>query len=454
MLDKQFDQHLNEVLQQLEVPYEPGTWAMLEQRMQAGITEEHPPAVDPVDTAVFHALDRLEAPFQAAHWDLMAQRLQQQSLRLRRLRIAKFAEAAIFLLLLANIGFFYNKDNWDFLRAPSPTQSNVPVAQASTGKASGKTARRHKTTPETAAAPAWLQTAIAGTLASEGAASVLSSDYRTAPQVSSVLGNLDALAAQARQRVFAAADLLPADAFHLATPPNRVPVFAQFPTQPFRSSKPVYIAAYTGADQNQVLVGNDRRSSGGYSAGFSVGVRKGKWGLETGLGYSQKNYTPEKFTEIYAGGLSTGYYGSSLTEVSSDLVTVPVKVSRRVAQMGKTSAHAVLGATANIATSKGYDYRTVYYPGQAPSSQPTTDPDKNPLLRESGRGVLESGGSLKGNVYVSVDAGVRIERRLGNGRYAAFVEPSFRQSLNGKGIGPKREPINTFSVQAGVMAFL
>ena len=450
MLDKQFDQHLNEVLQQLEVPYEPGTWAMLEQRMNAPVAEELPPAVDPVDTAVYHALDRLEAPFQAAHWDLMAQRLQQQSIRLRRLRVAKFAEAAIFLLLLANIGFLYNKDNWDFLRAPSPARPNVPVAQAGAGKASGKSARRHQAPAE----QAWLQTAIASTLSGEGTTSVLSMDYRTAPQVSTVLGNLDALAAQARQRVFAAAELLPADALQLPTAPSRELLFAKFPTQPFRSSKPVYIAAYTGADQNLVLVGKDRRASGGYSAGFSVGVRKGKWGLETGLGYSQKNYIPEKFTEIYAGGLSTGYYGSSLTEVNSDLVTVPVKVSRRIAQMGKTSAHAVLGVTANIATSKGYDYRTVYYPGQAPSNHPTQDPNTNPLLRESGRGALESGGSLSGNVYASVDAGVRIERRLANSRYVAFVEPSFRQSLNGKGIGPKREPINTFSVQAGVMAFL
>ena len=55
---QKFDSTLKSVLENLEVPYEPGTWAALESRLDAL------PAADAVDKAVRPALERIEMPYQ------------------------------------------------------------------------------------------------------------------------------------------------------------------------------------------------------------------------------------------------------------------------------------------------------------------------------------------------------------------------------------------------------
>jgi hypothetical protein len=120
--------------------------------------------------------------------------------------------------------------------------------------------------------------------------------------------------------------------------------------------------------------------------------------------------------------------------------------------VGNTTARVVGGVTTSFAVQKSYDYGTVFYDDPNPPSN--LPGSANPKLRKSGRGVLENGGKLAGNVTATVDAGIRIEQPLGRGRYTAFIEPGFRQSLSRKGVGPNREPMNTLTLQAGVMAFL
>ncbi|MBK9335198.1 MAG: hypothetical protein IPM98_00900 [Lewinellaceae bacterium] len=157
--------------------------------------------------------------------------------------------------------------------------------------------------------------------------------------------------------------------------------------------------------------------------------------------------------KIYSGNITDGYYGSNLAEVDADLVTLPLKASRRIARFGKTTAHAVAGATAHLATQKNYDYGTFYFPPNTLPPNFLPDPNQAPQLRKPGQGIFEKG-TLSSNLYATADVGIRIERPVGGGRYAAFVEPTYRQSLSGKGIGPKGEPINTLSIQAGVLTYL
>jgi hypothetical protein len=101
---------------------------------------------------------------------------------------------------------------------------------------------------------------------------------------------------------------------------------------------------------------------------------------------------------------------------------------------------------------KSYQYRTVSY-GSGPSAQPVQGQQSEPQLTRKGTGLLEENGKLSGNFYATADAGIRIQRPVGK-RFAAFVEPVYHQSLGQSGIGPKSNRINTFSVNAGVVASL
>lgn len=459
MSEQHFDLQMKQVLKDLEVPYEPGTWALLERRLDGLIAEEHPAPVEQIDKMVYHTLERLEAPYQPAHWDLLAQRMQQQTLRIRRIRLTKVAEAAILLLLLVNLNHFMGPQLAPGRAKPKIQRPNVPVAAAHPGRT-----LRHGNTTGSASTIVMSQTETAGTfdasLTTPGTqantpADILSMDYRSAPNVSDVMQQVQQATEGERNRVAAmvpAGELLPFDAFTALDVPARTADMPAAPIRRIRSKGPVYFATFASSDQNMVLVNGSRRISSGYGAGMTVGLRKNKWGFETGLVYGSNSYEPQKKVEIYKGSLPNGYYGSTLTRAQTDFVSVPVKVNRQIARVGNTTARVVGGVTTSFAVQKSYDYGTVFYDDPNPPSN--LPGSANPKLRKSGRGVLENGGKLAGNVTATVDAGIRIEQPLGRGRYTAFIEPGFRQSLSRKGVGPNREPMNTLTLQAGVMAFL
>lgn len=452
MREQNFDRQLKQVLDNLETPYEPGTWALLERRLDALIIEEQPAPVDVVDKAVYHTLERLEVPFQPGHWDLLAQRMQQQALRIRRIRLAKVAEAAILLFFLSNLHWFPGSEQLPGRRnAPLPPKPDVPVASAT------PYAPKSRLKMEAAASPGLANVEGVDALPSAPAAhnliDLLDPAYRQAQNVGELINALQAAADKANHPVAALEPvdpILPFAALVDLDIPTRQTALRNVPVRRFQDKKPAYVATFASADQHFVLINGSRRPAAGYGAGVALGTRKGKWGVETGLLYSHNAYEPHKKVEIYKGNLPSGYYGSTLTNAQMEMLSVPVKASRELARMGKTTARAVAGATAHFAVQKTYDYGTLYFNDPPPSNQSAG----NPKLRQSGRGVLEEGGKLAGNVYASVDAGIRLERPLGNGRYTAFIEPVYRQSLTRKGVGPNREPVNTLSLQAGVMAFL
>lgn len=450
MDDKTFDYNLKAVLDNLEPAYDPSSWTALQARMDAALVEEHPAAVDAVDKAVFHALERLEVPYQAAHWQLFAAKMQVQTSRIRRLRGAKLAECMLLLLFLWNFPAFFETNGTGSPKKPV-FPADVPIAQAG-GTSPGAslsvvTNGAHPTSNSIYAA------AISSTLGSNPAIPFVgSSDYRSANSVLDILNDLTAIGASAKP-VIASIDLIPSDVLAGFAVPERQLVMPIVPVKQANRPGPFYLTASANMDQNRVLVHGTRRTSYGYGGAIAAGYRPDKWGLEVGLGYVQKAYTPKREVEIYSGNLASGYYGSTLTDVHADVVTVPVKVTRQIARFGKTTAHATAGLTANFASQKTYDYGTVYYAPDALPPNFLPDPSQSPQLRQSGRGLLEKG-KLNDNFYASLDAGIRIEHPIAGKRYTAFIEPAYRQSLSGKGIGPKREPINTFSIQAGVVAFL
>ena len=448
MSDKNFDQQLNQALKDLEVPYDASSWSFLEHRLDAVFTEETPAPVDAVDKAMFHTLERMEAPYQPAHWDLLNKQLQLQQARVRRLRIAKMAEAAIFLLCITNLGLFMNHKSWRFPSSAPAARPDVPVASTNTGHRG-----RGAGSGNGHAAPAWLPASLARTVTSASAPDFLSDNYLNAPSVSAVLGQLQSVANSAAQPVIAgvpSSDFLPTDALASLTIPDRTALLNPVLTKPFRKSGPVYMATFASSNQNWVNVNGNQQATSGYGAGIAVGSRRAKWTVETGVSYAHNTYVPKKQIEIYDWN-AKGYYGSTITAVNTEMINIPVKVSRQVARVGKATVHAVAGISANIATHKAYDYGTVFYPDPLPNSQPPQN--QTPKLRQAGHGVLE-GGPLNDNFFASIDAGVRFEHPIAGGRYTAFVEPMYRKSLTNRGVGPKREPVNSLVIQAGVMAFL
>jgi hypothetical protein len=211
-----------------------------------------------------------------------------------------------------------------------------------------------------------------------------------------------------------------------------------------------FYAGFSGHyEQNRLVQDEFKDQKTGYGGALVVGYRKGKWGVETGIQYSSKTYQPKRDMVEYLNNPFQGiafYYNN---EVNADVVSIPVKATRRVFKAGKTSGHVVAGVTGHFAASKRYQYDNVHYPPPIPVGPNPVPLGKIPA--PAGNGILENGG-MTHNAYATADLGFRLERSLGS-RYSAFIEPIYRQSLGG-GLGPVASRLNTTSVQAGILATL
>jgi hypothetical protein len=477
MTNLDFDARLKSALENLEVPYEPSTWAALEQRLPK------PAAPDAVDKAVFSALENLEAPYQTQHWEMLAQRMAQRADNRRRLWWYKLAEAAVFLLLLLNLDGLLGTGKAARPQPAAPPPSDQPIA--------GKSARQHRSAavaPSAAArteqAPASAQMPGAAVfhpqnpqpdghapaakstdnqLFGEKSGFSLTFGVPAEPQPAPLAqaagaASPDAAADAALPPAFAGLSALPGVPHSLlflekntATHPVQ-PIVAQVASLPEKAPKPrrFYASTLASWEKNRVKTqGADLQITPGYGGGLAAGYRKGKWGAELGVAYSRREFSPRKEVKIVSGNINKGYYGAYVREVSADMVTVPVRATRRIARTGRLSAHVVAGLTANVATEKTYQNKTVFYPGFQP--QPGTDPLPQPTaLAQTGEGLLE-GGSLAGNNYLSATAGLRLEHPISK-RHTVFVEGTYNPALTRRGIGPKPAQINTLALSAGVMA--
>ena len=447
MDNKTFDSQLKSALENLEVPLEPTAWSAFEQRFPAPA----PPPADVVDQTLRRSLEQLEAPYQPAHWDMMAGQLVRIEQLRRRIWTSKAAETAILLLLLllGNAYGFFGFHARKAVPAAAPVQQG-PIAGTDKTKA-GKThaSADLAVRPGTSSGFFVPLDAATGAHAALRHQEIVSENALPAAEMAPAVGMMTSQTEEASRSVMLPFD--PLSTFDFLTLPTRDllhPLKEVTPKAPMASR--FYVATYASLEQNRIRIGTETRQASGYGGGLAVGFRPGKWGVEAGVAFSQKDYTPQKQVEIYVGSLNQGYFGSYADQVDADLVSVPLKVTRRVARCGKTSAHAVAGVTANVAIEKSYRYKKTFYPGsQPPQGTPNAG---QPALRQDAQGVFE-GGQFTDNAYVTADLGLRVEHAVGK-RLVAFVEPSYQFNVSGQGIGPKPARISTVGFHAGVMASL
>jgi len=445
-----FDKTVKSALENIEVPYDASTWDALNTRLDAL------DAPDAVDKVVKPVLERMETPYDFGNWSALARKMDGVA-RVRRIRMTKVAEAAIFLLLLLNLeGFFGVVESVTRPKA-TPAKAIGPVAAARKSKspkiapktfnpATNLNEEDSLTLSEKVAAMVQSVTKVWGGSAEISPTSPLAPVAVRATTLDPALFYTQAgLLGKTSESILAQKAMLPVLFVANSVEISGIQV-------PFirRSKHPFYAATFVRFDQNNVLDAGSRDQTNSFGGGLAVGYRKGKWGVEMGISYSQKNYRPKRETVEYYNNPFQGIGLFYVDEVTADVFTLPVKVTRQVAKVGTVRAHAVAGVSAQVAAQKNYAYQSLHFPPASPQSNPHSSGTAEADL-PVGRGVLENGGSAH-NIYTTVDLGLRVEQALGK-RYVAFIEPLYSASLGG-GFGPKTARINTFSLQAGILASL
>ncbi|HLP93518.1 MAG TPA: hypothetical protein VK168_05750 [Saprospiraceae bacterium] len=438
---KQLDSTVKSALENLQMPYDPSSWDALESRLNAM------PAPDAIDQRMRPALERLEPAFDELSWHSLASKMDGLA-RARRVKWIKATEAALILLLLMNVKSVFEAVDPTHKAPVAPKiENNEPIASKS-----GK--RKAQTTLNPTATIQGNQTAEI--LAAVSQLFSNENTDQTPVQTSQIPGTDENLAGLETNHVFstnllapASMAFLPASLRHIAAP-QPVAAALNLPQVNKTGAGPFYAGFAAQYDQNYLVQADHRDQKSGYGAALVVGYRKGKWGVETGVQYANKTYQPKRDLVEYENNPFQGisfYYNN---EVNADVVSLPVKATRRVFKAGKTSGHVVAAVTGHFAASKSYQYNSVHYPPPVPIPNPNPV-SESPIPAPPAKGILENGG-MTYNAYATADIGFRLERAMGN-RYSAFIEPVYRQSLGG-GLGPVASRLNTVSIQAGVLATL
>lgn len=439
---KQLDSTVKSALENLQMPYDPSSWDALESRLN------DMPAPDAIDQRMRPALERLEPAFDELSWHSLAAKMDGLA-RARRVKWTKAAEAALILLLLLNFkSVFEAVDPTPKAPVAPKVENNEPIASKS-GKRKAQTT--HNPNSENAnSTSAEILAAVARLFTNES--TDLSSDKATQNQINdgTAVASLEPSNALNTELLNPASlAFLPTSLRHIEAP-QPMAATLNLPVRNKVTTGPFYTGFGAQYDQNYLIQDDHKNQKSGYGAALVVGYRKGKWGVETGIQYSSKSYQPKRDMVEYENNPFQGisfYYNN---EVNADVVSLPVKATRRVFKAGKTSGHVVAAVTGHFAASKSYQYNTVHYPPPVPIPNP--NPVSNPPVpAPPAKGILENGG-MTYNAYATADIGFRLERAMGN-RYSAFIEPVYRQSLGG-GLGPVASRLNTVSIQAGVLATL
>lgn len=435
--EKKFDSILKSALEHYEAPFDASSWDLLEQKMGRTLFGD---ATDPeTDQQYRRVLSQLEAPFEQAHWEQMSNRLDAEHRLRRRIWVLKLAEAAVFLLLFGYL---------DGMRSNSGTNDTQaghlegPVASVASGAQKHRAGRQVRTHSPAHSKPT--------------AGSVFVLQPFTSGQSISAIDPLQLVIVSSESKEASLLDPVPVLSGEIpmvhflpqSVQPSPVAVFQKKAESKMGSR--FYALAFGAWDRNMVKLESDTRQVNGTEGGLAIGYRKGKWGIEGGIGYSQKTFQPKLKVEIYSGNVNNGYYGAYIQEVSAHLVAIPVHLNRQLGKLGRWNLSAVGGTTAQFAAKKQYKTKTIYYPGLSQSTIPGGN--TGPKTLKAGRGTFENG-SIADNFYLSADAGLRIERKVGS-RAALFLEPMLQGTLTRKGIGPDPSRIHTLSLRAGVIASL
>ncbi len=444
MTEQNFDRLLKEALDNLAPEYDPATWALLRQRMEARSGDAQPADEGAWLTEIRQKLAHLSAPYEESSWQHLRERLRLHARRKVFVYVAKGAEAALLLLLL-----WFFCDNSFFL-TPShrldmspPAHFTPPIAEGGMTSSALPT-KPHEERAFTAGVNGRGSAAYAPSEAPlHGEEVDVSREQRFSEQISFL------------EAPGAMSSLLPLPPPVLPAPVSRQtrrvetfswPSSSLSPKPP--ESKRLHLLWAFSAQQYR-LADSPTAAREAITPGFSLRVarQKGPWAFEGGVEYAEVTFALPGRERIYGGAPQTGYRAVRMSRVHADVLSLPLGVSHRLIGADRWEVRFTAGAAAHLALQKGYDYDHTYYP---PGSLPLMQPDTSaqPYLLAKGRGLLE-GGALSSNAFLSGEVGMRWEHVSKDGSRAGFVQTAYRRAIFA-GIDPERKSLRTWSLQVGM----
>lgn len=186
----------------------------------------------------------------------------------------------------------------------------------------------------------------------------------------------------------------------------------------------------------------------GYASGLSLSRRSGQVELLTGVWHSTIAYRPP--VPVLQFGTFDFLVIESFEGIHLDLLQVPLQVNYHFRKSPrKWNAYTHAGLQASFILNAVYDiHRTVIQAQGKPRDNNDNENLKSRLDRKEFPKGLTSGGQFNNNFFLSLSAGVGVERHL-NDRWMLFAQPTYTRQLSANGIGPNNDRLHNWSLLLG-----
>jgi len=216
----------------------------------------------------------------------------------------------------------------------------------------------------------------------------------------------------------------------------------------------------------------------GYGWGFSLGLKKDRFEIVTGLNYLIKTHTPDKvFLDVKGGDLRLGFAGYGWAGSQFNFFNIPLGLRFDFVDNVKWKVYGQAGLSFSMALEVNDKYQEVIinrYGNFNSNSAELEDIIENTTLFEnegakSGDEILantfqdpqytnEKSGILHGGdfsrfSFFNIDPSFGVERRF-TSRYSGFFNAGYTHQINGQSIGSTGVKINSFHAQIGLKVSL
>jgi hypothetical protein len=198
------------------------------------------------------------------------------------------------------------------------------------------------------------------------------------------------------------------------------------------------------------IAGKAVRATDGYGSGVTVGYRRKKVELESGVTYSYKSYRPVGITAV-TGDFANGYETVTPKMVSFNMLHIPIHANYYFLDKKKWSFYGTIGGTATLAMQTDYDVAKTSNAivSQSRVTDPYASQTQSSISTLYKKGALE-GASLDKNYYFTANAGGGVEYHpKTKGRWSLFAQSLYQQHIGSQGVGENQDKISTFSVNVG-----
>ncbi len=194
----------------------------------------------------------------------------------------------------------------------------------------------------------------------------------------------------------------------------------------------------------------------GYAAELLVGKQKGRWEVETGLGYSSLNYTPFDSGKIMY-STATGARSVDFQKINLDFISVPLKMKYHFIANGRWSVFAGLGLNNDIIAKTTYEIVDIKEGGGPIGPDPLPEELPDFYNRTFTSGIFghtpeipdfvtyktkSNNYLLRGNISLGAERNV-------SDNFAVYIRTTYDQTFFNKDIGPYNDELNKLSFGMG-----